>query len=264
MSLPFHPITTIFPLIEGQEFKDLVIDIGLHGLRNSIWTWKGEIIDGRNRARACKIAKVEPRYQEWDGNGSLVAFVLSLNLHRRQLNASERGMLAARAAALMEEEARQQRLANLKQGSAPTGSKEPIGENKAETGRSAEKAAKLAKVSESTVKRAKKVIEEGTPELIEAVDSGKVKVSTAAGWTGLSPEQIVENIKAESEKAGRVILEADAKDVAEWLAKTCEKILRRIDHCGFGFHKSRKLAEKLKDAVGEDLIYVLENPVGEV
>ena len=41
---------------------------------------------------------VEPITIEWDGNGSILAYVISKNLQRRHLNESQRAMIAARIA----------------------------------------------------------------------------------------------------------------------------------------------------------------------
>ena len=54
----------------------------------------GSILDGRNRYRACDQANVVPKYETYDGDDNL-AFVLSANLHRRQLTISQRQMIAA-------------------------------------------------------------------------------------------------------------------------------------------------------------------------
>ncbi len=85
-NLEFHPIASIFPLMEGREYEELVESILKNGLREPIWMHEGKIIDGRNRYRACMECGVLPRFRQWDGNGSLTAFVVDLNLHRRQLN----------------------------------------------------------------------------------------------------------------------------------------------------------------------------------
>ena len=85
----FHEVTTIFPPMEESEYMSLVADIQEHGLREPIWTYQGKIIDGRHRSRACQQLGIEPTYREWDGNGSLVAFVVSLNFERRHSRAAK-------------------------------------------------------------------------------------------------------------------------------------------------------------------------------
>jgi N6-adenosine-specific RNA methylase IME4 len=109
MTLKFHPLADIFPLIEGEEFDQLVEDIRANGLREPIWLHPedGSIVDGRNRYRACLKVPVEPRFRTWNGEGSLVAFVISLNLRRRHLNASQRALLAVEVEPLLAEEAKQ-------------------------------------------------------------------------------------------------------------------------------------------------------------
>ena len=63
----------------------LVADIKENGLIMPIETYQGKIIDGRNRYKACLEASVEPEFNEWNGKGSLISHVVSLNLNRRHL-----------------------------------------------------------------------------------------------------------------------------------------------------------------------------------
>jgi hypothetical protein len=96
--LPFHPAADIFPLIEGQELADLVEDIRKNGLREDIDTFDGKIVDGRNRARACVEAGIEPRYhaRRFNDEAGLIDFIISKNIHRRHLTAEQKRDIVAR------------------------------------------------------------------------------------------------------------------------------------------------------------------------
>lgn len=91
----YHEVANIFPLLQGEEFEELKADIAANGLREPIWLHSdGRIIDGRNRHRACIETGTPPKFRTWDGSGSLVAFVVSMNLKRRHLTSSQRAMVA--------------------------------------------------------------------------------------------------------------------------------------------------------------------------
>lgn len=97
--MKFHPLSELFPLMQGREFDELVADIKAHGLREPITTLDGMILDGRNRWRACEAAGAEPRTCEYHGEDPL-GWVVSLNLHRRHLDESQRAIVAAKIANL--------------------------------------------------------------------------------------------------------------------------------------------------------------------
>jgi len=113
-----HAVAELFPMLRGRAFEELAADIKKNGLREPILLdAEGRIVDGRNRYRACLAAGVEPRFVEWEGEGELAELALSLNLRRRHLNESQRALVAAKLAKLMEKEAlkRKSRLvANLR------------------------------------------------------------------------------------------------------------------------------------------------------
>ena len=95
MTIPYHPLAELFPLMEGAAFDELVADIKAHGLHNPITLYETNILDGRNRERACEEAGVEPFYDSYDGDDPL-GFVVSQNVARRHLDDSQRAMIAAR------------------------------------------------------------------------------------------------------------------------------------------------------------------------
>lgn len=182
MSRPqWHPVADIFPMMSDREYQDLVEDIRAHGLREPVWTHRdGRIIDGRNRWLACAELGIEPQTKVYEGDDAgLVSFVVSLNLHRRHLNESQRAMVAAR-------------VSNLGRG-------RPI-ENPSIEGITQATAAELLNVGRASVERARKVQDSGVPELAEAVDSGKVAVSTAATIATAPPDEQREVIAADDER----------------------------------------------------------------
>lgn len=89
MTLEYHPVSNIFPLMAGAEFEALVSDIAEHGQREAIWLYDGMVLDGRNRLRACNELGLVPGFREYTGDDPQ-SFVVSLNLHRRHLTREQR------------------------------------------------------------------------------------------------------------------------------------------------------------------------------
>lgn len=220
MTLAFHPLADIFPLVVGGDFDALVEDIREHGLREPIVLLDKQIVDGRNRFRALQHltetgevlgdgwghrrgemltpSALEPP-QLWFNaynravDGDPLSWVISKNLKRRHLNESQRAMVAARLATLQHGGARRSsdQVANLPLeagGSAVHGLRQ-------------KDAAETLNVSKRLVVSAKVVQEHATPELKHAVDQGKLAVSAAAQAARL-PEETQRRI-AEEADAGR-------------------------------------------------------------
>ena len=103
--LPFHPLADLFPLLEGEDFEQLVTDIRENGLYEPIVMLDGRILDDRNRYRACLSAGVEPRFEDYDGDDPL-SWVLSYNLQRRHLSSSQRACVAVELEPRLAEEAK--------------------------------------------------------------------------------------------------------------------------------------------------------------
>ena len=66
------------------------------------------VLDGRNRQEACEIAGIKPIYEQWvDPGCGPTRWVISMNLERRHLTASQRACIAVLAIPLLAEEAKQ-------------------------------------------------------------------------------------------------------------------------------------------------------------
>jgi hypothetical protein len=121
----------------------------------------------------------------------LIDFVVSHNLHRRHLTDSQRSMVGGR-------------IATLKQGR-PSQPNEIIGEKKVSSDTLTSKpvhtsptvadAASITNVSPMGVKRARKVITQGIPELAKAVDAGEVSVAAAAKLADLPAKEQAKQLK---------------------------------------------------------------------
>src|SRR5689334_4488227 len=104
-ALSIHPAADLFPMLEEGELRELADDIKANGLISPVVVKDGQVLDGRNRLRACELAGVAPRFVEWAGTGSINSWVFSVNLRRRHLTTAQRAMLAARSVELFNAEA---------------------------------------------------------------------------------------------------------------------------------------------------------------
>src|SRR5215831_4796917 len=94
-TLEFHPLSHLFPLLEGVEFDELVADIKANGLHEPIVLYDGMILDGRNRYRACREAGVPVTTVKPDIKDP-TAYVISANIRRRHLTAEQKRDLIAK------------------------------------------------------------------------------------------------------------------------------------------------------------------------
>src|SRR5262245_30491357 len=114
VTVKFHPLADIFPLMEGAEFEELVADIRARGLREKIDLYEGKIVDGRNRYRALQQLGIEPNANyfrkaiyahsvggeiaahEGNNDDRVRAYVISKNIHRRHLTQDQKRDLIAK------------------------------------------------------------------------------------------------------------------------------------------------------------------------
>jgi|HubBroStandDraft_4_1064222.scaffolds.fasta_scaffold00333_11 N6-adenosine-specific RNA methylase IME4 len=159
--------------MDEAAFAGLVEDIRHRSLVHPIVLFEGKVLDGRNRLRACRKARVKPRFVDYKGRDPL-GHVVSLNLQRRHLTESQRAVLALDILPRLEAEAKgRQRMGRAKLPQPQS------------AGKSRDHAARLFKVSGRYIQDAKK-IQKSAPELVQQVRDGIVTIVEAKMLCGLT------------------------------------------------------------------------------
>ena len=173
---PYHSYADLFPLMEGPEFEALKVDIAANGLLEAIWLHPdGSIIDGRNRHRASIETGIPVRFQTWNGQGSLVSFIVSMNLHRRHLTSSQRAVIALGVLPMLETEAKERQAHGQ---TAPGRSLSQIIDGAIGIGKATEQAAQLFQTNPSYISDAK-IIQQQAPDLAAEIKTGTMTIPQA-------------------------------------------------------------------------------------
>ena len=154
------------PEASPEEYDALKADIAANGLLHPVivHVCKGglrAILDGRHRYRACWELGIDPRLELYTGSDP-AAFVISVNLARRHLSASQRSMVAAR---LVE---------------TTYGGDRRSADREAEVPLDRARAAGAANVSTKSIQQAQEVIDHAPAAVVAAAEAGTVAVSDAA------------------------------------------------------------------------------------
>ena len=193
--LQFHDAANIFPLLTGDDFDALVEDIRNYGLREPVALLDGKILDGRNRYRACLLANVKCESEEVKTDDP-IAYVLSLNKHRRHLTPTQLAMVAAKAREVYDRQAKERQ--KLSEGRGKKG----MVNMPYLKGSSRDAAGHALGVSGKLVDHASKVLRNGSPELIEAIEQDRIAVSTAARLMS-QPADLQKRVLASATKGKR-------------------------------------------------------------
>ena len=191
--MKFHDAANIFPM-DDENIDALAEDIKQHNQLCPIEIYEGKILDGRRRWMACRFAGVEPEFVDVSPDDP-ISYVLSLNLHRRHLSATQMSMVAARARDIYDRDAEKRMLAGKKQENPPVNL--PEGRSDAR-----DAAGEAVGVSGKSVDYGTKVLKHGSKKLIEACDQDKIAVSTAAKLTAKSKTEQDKLLKSMKGKPG--------------------------------------------------------------
>lgn len=182
-----HEFSLAFPEMTEEQFRRLAVDIRRNGLLHDIVLYEGKILDGRHRYRACLQEHIQPRTREYTEQDP-AGFVASENAARRHLNESQIAMGGVKLGKIEAERAKaRQEATRAKPGeAADKRASDPRGSD-AEKGRTAEIISQKLGIGKNTFIRAAKVSRKGEPEVVRAVEQGRMTVTEAARVVDLNP-----------------------------------------------------------------------------
>ena len=167
-SFDVHPAAAIFPLLTEDDFAALKEDIRQHGQMEDIAVFKGQILDGRNRYRACLELNIEAQWCEVEICDDPIAYVLSHNLHRRHLSAYQRAEIVLKLEPKIRAKAKDKKRESG--GAVPQKSaKPPIDTRK--------QLADLARVSTDTRERVRKIAAKAPEPVKEKLRRGETTIN---------------------------------------------------------------------------------------
>lgn len=200
-----HPLAELLPVMTEEQYQELKSDIEKNGQHESIKLYDHQILDGRHRFLVCQQLGIPPKVEQWAGTDAR-QYVISVNLKRRHLSANQRALAAA---------------------SLTTATR---GRNKhtATAAPSQEEAAALFSISPDSIQRAKKVLTDADPAIVEMVKKDELAISMAAQVAKLPKK---EQLKALRSKKVKTLADADeikAKKCAEVRKKRITTIQTRV------------------------------------
>lgn len=178
--MKIHVAAGVFPPLSTSEYTALVGGIRDHGLIHPIVVYKGAILDGRHRLKACEELNIKPTFREWTPSNGITAaeYVLEANLHHRHLNRDQQSQVLTDMLPIFEAEAKARQREHG--GTAPgrKANTSPKTRAKCSEGRSVRVAAKKHGVSHTRLSRSKRLKQEA-PKLAEKVKAGELSLSVA-------------------------------------------------------------------------------------
>jgi ParB-like chromosome segregation protein Spo0J len=156
MNLSQHPLSAAFPAMTGEEFQSLKDSVNENGVLNPITIYEGMVIDGWHRYQAALELGMDCPQAMLDEWLDPKDFVLAQNKNRRHITAAQ---LAMATTAVYEWY--------------PNGVTSSSALN-AGLQKTSKELAEISGTSKRTIEQAKSVMKNATPEVQNAVKSGKI------------------------------------------------------------------------------------------
>ncbi len=197
--LTFHEIANVFPMFPEDKMASLAESIKNDGLDLPIILFEGKILDGRNRYRAAQRAEVvlgAENFEDFEGDwDAAVKFVARRNIERREFGPHDRTLWAAKLSEL--------------------GRGRPSVENPQRCGILQRDLAAQFGVGVRSIQSAKRVLDKGVPELVEALEKNEIRFEPAAELTKLPPDKQREALAGGPEAVKDAVREVRRQPLSE-------------------------------------------------
>ncbi len=198
-----HPAADYFPMMSEIDFDRLKDDIRLNGQVEPVLVFGNQIVDGRNRYKACKALGIEPRMASYGGDPEkITSYIISTSLHRGTLTDGQKAVIGAKIKPFYE--------SHLKVKS-----------------NASDMAARAVNLPTKKVSSVIKIIEKGVPSVIAKLEAGKISVEDAIAIVGLEQdkqEKVLE-IVSTFEKENESVIKEEVVSVCQ---KEEEKVAEKI------------------------------------
>lgn len=176
-SYDIGPISAASPDMSDSEMTALRESIAKIGQQVPVLVWRGQVIDGRKRMAACAELGITPLMTHLAEDATPGDYATALNLLRTHYTTSQRAVFAERIATADKSTA--VKTWRAKERGATGNSQFPP---------TIEEAAKAFGVEQSTVSAARRVRRTASPEIMKAVETGKLTLHAAEKIARTVPE----------------------------------------------------------------------------
>ncbi len=186
---------SLIPKLSVDEYNLLEESILSEGCRDTLIVWNDTIIDGHNRYEICQKHNIpfdtEPR--EFESRDDAKIWIIKNQFGRRNLSMFQRSELALELKPLLSVKAKENQGTRTDILENSTKSIDPI-DTRLEV-------AKIAGVSDNTIARVEKIIEQSSPEIIQNIRDGELTINKAYNY--LKREEIKEQAKIIDQPKGK-------------------------------------------------------------
>lgn len=214
----------LLPPLTSEEYKQLEKNIVENGFDRNfpIMEWQGFIVDGHNRYDICKKHNIEPVIGTlaYKTKEEVMEWMLDIQLGRRNLTPIQKIAITEKYRPIYEKQAKENSLSNLKQNTDVV--KLPTRMKKDNMGRTSEKLASIANVSEKTYRMGAKILNSGNEKLKQEVLSGEKSIN--AGYKELTGKKENKKEEAKNEIPSTFQIQPPKSKVSEEVKQICEDL----------------------------------------